>query len=72
MKFAGVILVAVAFPFVFHYWSYSSPYWSTILKYGLAIVAFQLGWTFVQTAHLSLIPQMTLFLQERVKLTTLR
>ncbi|XP_065215095.1 major facilitator superfamily domain-containing protein 12-like [Planococcus citri] len=67
---AGVILIASSFPFIFHNWN--DALWYMPFYYILPIIIFQIGWATVQISHLSMIPDMTIFLQERAELTSLR
>lgn len=72
---AGVICVAISFPFIFHLCvgncaNVDQKY--LLIYYTPFIVIFQFGWASTQISHLSLIPELTTCQQGKVELNAIR
>lgn len=70
----GTVCVMVSFPFIFSQCigCHHSACWAQFIYYLPFVVIFQFGWAASQISHLSLIPQLTPYQNERVGLNALR
>ncbi|XP_050432180.1 major facilitator superfamily domain-containing protein 12-like isoform X2 [Adelges cooleyi] len=68
--FLGSIMEVLSFPLIYYNWNL--PMVTTTLLYIFTILIFQISWALVQISHLSLIPELTLWSEERGKLTSIR
>ncbi|XP_074649966.1 major facilitator superfamily domain-containing protein 12-like [Tubulanus polymorphus] len=70
----GTLSVALSFPFIYNLCitCENAPNWSQFIYYAPFVVIFQFGWATTQISHLSLIPVLTPYEEERVELNAMR